>query len=74
MSSQSAKYTRGIIVAALIVAFAVIFVLWGVRGLSLVSAGLTGIVAFLASAVALSVIVAVTVGLAGRDEADRGRG
>jgi hypothetical protein len=74
MSSQSAKYTRGIIAAALIVALAVILVLWSVRGLSLISAGLTGIVAFVASAVALSVIVAVLVGLAGRDETGRSRG
>jgi hypothetical protein len=73
MSSQSARYTRGIITAALIVALAVIFVLWGVRGLSLISASLAGIVVFLASAVALSVIVAVMVGVAGRREAGRSR-
>jgi hypothetical protein len=63
MDRPSRNFTTPILLAALAIALAAILVLWGVRGVSLISAFLTGIVAFLASSVALSVVVAAVVGL-----------
>ena len=67
MDSRSHRVTTNILRAALAIAILAVLALWGLRGLSLISAALSGIVIFLVSAIGLGIAVAASAPLrAGR--------
>ncbi|MBV9523041.1 MAG: hypothetical protein JO010_09620 [Alphaproteobacteria bacterium] len=67
MDPRSHRVTTNILRAALAIAILAVLALWGLRGLSLISAALSGIVIFLVSAIGLGIAVAASAPLrAGR--------